>query len=399
MTAEHGQSLPFSGVRVLDVGRHVAGPFCARLFARLGADVIKVEPPGRGDPARQFGPFRPGAARGESGPLHLYINEGKRGITLDLTSRTGRALFGRLVAVSDVVVENFEPRVMPGLGLGHAALCERRPSLVTTSISSFGESGPYRDYRSSELTMFSMGGHVYRSGTEGRPPLRMAGAPAQYLAAISAAYATAVALRVAEQTGAGQHIEFSILESQLTSHAQAMVEVSYYGAETGAGSPRSAGMGRGLKTSDGIAMVSAQEQQMESVAALVGAPPELGRPSPQDAGSGRRALAQYIQQWAATRTKREVYEQGQEAHVPSSYVASPADLLESPQYRGRGFIRELDHPEAGPVAVPGLPFQWDGAQTPQRPAPLLGEHNAEIYGELLGLDNEQLVRLAGAGVA
>ena len=404
MTAEDRRPLPLNGVRVLDIGRQIAGPFCARLFARLGADVIKVEPPGQGDPARRRGPFRPGAARGESGPLHLYVNEGKRGITLDLASATGRNIFLRLVRESQIVIENFEPRVLGGLRLDYEALSAEHPGIVMTSISSFGDSGPYRDYHGSELTLFSMGGHMYRSGEAGRPPLRMGGAPAEYLAALSAAYATMTALRVAEdsgagKSGAGQHVDFSIIESQVTSHAQAMVEVSYYGAETGADLPRSAAGGiRGVVTRDGPAMLSAQEQQTKSLAALVGAPEELGRPNPMDRAAGRRELMEYTARWAAQRTKREVYEAGQEAHVPSSYVADPADLLESPQYRHRGFIVEVEHPEAGTVAVPGLPFQWEGAWAPSRPAPRLGEHNAEVYSSLLGTTNEELMQLAGAGV-
>jgi crotonobetainyl-CoA:carnitine CoA-transferase CaiB-like acyl-CoA transferase len=396
MTADNGQ-LPLSGVRVLDIGRYIAGPFCARLLARLGADVIKVEPPGSGDPGRGHGPFRPGAARGESGPLHLYVDEGKRGITLDLASPSGRDLFLRLVAVSEIVIENFEPRVMPGLDLDYETLATARPSVVLTSISNFGADGPYRDYHGSELTVFAMGGHIYRTGVPERPPLRMGGNPAEYMAALSSAWSTLAALRVAEAEGGGQHIEFSIMERQVASHAQAMVEISYYGEETGARQPRGAAV-RGIATRDGVAMLSAQEQQMASLAALVGAPPELGRPDPMDPGAGRRALNEHVVAWAAQHTKQEVYEQGQSAHVPASYVASPTDLLESPQYRHRGFIREIDHPEAGSISVPGVPFQWEGSEAPWRPAPRLGEHNAEVFGELLGLSNQDLIRLAGAGV-
>ncbi len=390
--------LPLSGVRVLDIGREIAGPFCARLFARLGADVIKIEPPGRGDPARGRGPFQADAARSESGSLHLYVNEGKRGVTLDLASVSGRDLFLQLVERSQVIVENFEPRVMDELDLGDQTLRARQPAIVVTSISNFGDSGPYRDYRASELTAFSMGGHVYRSGQLDRPPLRMGGAPAAYLAAISAAYATTLALRTAEESGAGQRVDFSILESQVTSHAQAMVEVSYYGAE-GAASVQRGGAGlRGLATKDGMAMLSAQEQQMASLATLVGAPEELSRPDPMDPAGSRRALGEHVGRWAAERTKREVYERGQAAHVPASFVASAADLLESPQYRHRGFIQEMEHDEAGNVAVPGLPFQWDGAWAPPRPAPRLGEHNLEVYGSLLDLSRDEITQLAGAGV-
>lgn len=391
------EQLPLSGIRVLDIGREIAGPFCARLLARLGADVIKIEQPGRGDPIRGRGPFQSGAAKGESGSMHLYLNEGKRGITIDLAAISGRDLFLKLVEKSHVVIENFEPRVMDKLDLADEVLREKQASIIVTSISNFGNSGPYRDYHASELTMFSMGGHLYRSGQLGRPPIRMGGAPAEFLAALSAAYGTMLAIRTAEESGIGQRVDFSILESQVTSHAQAMVEVSYYGTEVAAGNPRGETL-RGVNTQDGMAMVSAQEQQMARLAALVGAPEELGRPNPLDPGSSKQALDEYLSRWAADRTKREVYEAGQGVHVPASYAANAADLVESPQYQHRGFLQEIEHSEAGTVSVPGLPFQWENAWAPTRPAPCLGEHNIEVYSSLLDLSREEMTQLSGAGV-
>jgi len=386
---------PLNGLRILDVGHEIGGPFCARLLARLGADVIKIEPP-LGDPVRRRPPFRPGARAGESGALHLYVNEGKRGIVLDLAVPSGRALFLRLVEDADVVVENLGPRVLPGLGLDFTLLQSVNPRVVLTSISDYGDSGPYRDYHGGELALFAMGGHMYRSGTADRPPIQMGGHPAQVLVAINAAYATLAALRHQRQYG-GQHVTCSVFESQVTSHAQAMVEISYYGAETGAGLPRGADGLRGVLARDGLAMVSAQEQQMARLAELVGAPREVGEANPMDRGEQRRQLAAYVEQWAAGQTRREVYEKSQRAHVPASYVADPADLLSSPQYAARGFIREVEHPDAGRVSIPGLPFQWLGAEPPMRPAPRLGEHTVEVL-EAVGITRRAITQLTGAGV-
>lgn len=390
--------LPLSGLRILDIGRLIAGPFCARLLARLGADVIKVEAPGRGDPARRIGPFPSGAANGEYGPLHLYVNEGKRGITLDLATRSGRSVFLRLVEQADVVIENFEPKVLESVELDYGTMERVNPRIILVSISNFGATGPYRDFRGRELTVFAMGGHLYKSGQLGRPPLRMGGNPSQYLAAISAAYAAMLGIRTAESHGLGQHIDFSILESQATSHAQAMVEVSYYGEESGAKTPRAPTDGRRLLAKDGPVMFSVQEQQMSRLSALIGAPPELGRPNPMQRGAGRAALQEYITSWASERSQIEFYTQGQDAHIPASYVASPADLLNSPQYKHRGFFLETVEDGDRKVAISGLPFQWDGAQAPARRAPKLGEHNGEVYSELLGLDAEDLARLYAAKV-
>ncbi|MEX2031896.1 MAG: CoA transferase [Dehalococcoidia bacterium] len=385
---------PLDGVRVLDVGREIAGPLCARFFSRMGADVIKVEPP-LGDPVRRAS-TRPGQARtGESSPGHLYANEGKRSVVIDLTTPSGRGVFLRLVRSADIVIENFEPSVLPDLGLGYETLRATNPAVILTSISGYGDGGPYRDFQSRELTLFAMGGHMFRSGAADRPPVRMGGHPTEVLAALGAAYATLAALRM--RAAGGQHVTFSIFESQVTSHAQAMVEVSYYGMETGGEAPRGAAGIRGLLARDGLAMISAQEQQMPRLAALVGAPPELGQVDPMDRGGRRGELMERVAEWAAERTAREVYELGQGARVPASFVASPQDLLESPQYHHRNFIREVDQPGLGMVAIPGLPFKWPESEVPERPAPLLGEHTVEVL-ESVDVTREEIVRLTAAGV-
>ncbi len=390
--------LPLSGLRVLDIGRMVAGPFAARLFARLGADVIKIEPPGGGDPVRNRGPEQAGGRRGETGPLHLYLNEGKRGITLDLASVTGRELFLRLVALSDIVIENLEPGELAELDIDYTALERVNSRVVLSSITAFGTGGAYEGFTASELTLFAIGGHMFRSGTLGRPPIRMGGYPAQCNAALLAAYATLVAERARAASGRGQHVEFSIFENQVISHAQAMVEVSYYGEETGAHSPRGSQGNRGVVAKDGLAMVSAQEQQMPRLAELLGAPEELGRPDPMDASASKRELDERLRRWASDRSKRDVYEQAQAVNVPASYVAGPADLVDSPQYSNRGFIHQIQHQDAGTFSIPGLPFRWEGAEAPIAPPPRVGQHNAEVLGDLLGIERRQLPALAAAGV-
>jgi crotonobetainyl-CoA:carnitine CoA-transferase CaiB-like acyl-CoA transferase len=376
----------------------ISGPFAARLFARLGADVIKIERPGGGDPARNRGPHQVGGRHRESGPLHLYVNEGKRGITLDLESPTGRDFFLSLVCQSDLVIENLGPGELEKFDLEYRRLAEVNPGVVLTSISDFGADGPYRDFRASELTLFALGGHMYRSGDAGRPPLRMGGWPAEYMAGLLASFAAIAANRSAEYSGSGQHVTFSIFENQVISHAQAMVEVSYYGTETGADLPRGAGGIRGVLARDGLAMVSAQEQQMRRLAELIDAPAELGQPDPMDPVGSRQEINEHVARWAADLTKREVYERSQAAHVPASFAAEPHDLLESPQYRARDFLRSVDHPDAGRVSIPGLPFGWEGAEIPMRPAPRLGEHTAEVFEELLDLPRAQLPPLAASGV-
>ncbi len=384
---------PLHGVRVLDLGREIAGPLCARFLSRMGADVIKVEPP-LGDPIRRANSTS-GARTGESSPGHLYANEGKRSVVMDLATPSGRQVFLRLVRTADIVIENFEPQVLADLDLDYPVLRAANPGVILTSISAYGDTGPYRDFQARELTLFAMGGHMYRSGAPDRPPVRMGGHPTEVLAALGAGYATLAALRM--RAAGGQHVTYSAFESQVTSHAQAMVEVSYYGMETGGDAPRGAAGIRGLLARDGLAMISAQEQQMPRLAALVGAPPELGQVDPMDRGGRRGELMERVAEWASQRTAREVYELGQGARVPASFVASPQDLLESPQYRHRNFIREVEQPELGTVAVPGLPFKWPESEVPERPAPRLGEHTVEVL-ESLDMTRDQILRLAAAGV-
>jgi crotonobetainyl-CoA:carnitine CoA-transferase CaiB-like acyl-CoA transferase len=385
-------------LRVLDVGTSPAGALAARLLARLGAEVIKVEAPGVGDPTRRTGPFKKHAARGEAGALHLFVNEGKQSITLDLRSQTGRSIFDRLVAVSDVVMESLQQNDVDALRINHATLAEAHPKVVLTSITPFGRSGPYRDYRAGEFTTFAMGGHMYRTGTIGRPPIRMGGSPAFVLAALAAAYATLVAARTAAREGYGQHVDFSILENQVTSHAQHMVEVSYYGEETGAKAPRQPAEGRRLFARDGPVMFSVMEQQLPALVELVGAPSELARPTPGERVGTNPTLQTYVADWVKDRMQQEVYELGQAGHVPTSYTASPAHLFDSPQYRHRQFLRSVQHAEAGAISVPGLPFRWGKPEPEMKPAPMLGQDNERVYANLLQLSGEDLRRLFAAGV-
>ena len=383
---------------MLDLGGGIAGAFCSRVLARLGADVIKVEPVGTGDFTRRWGGHKPGVARGEGGALHLYVDEGKRSVTLNPFVASGRSLMLRLFDHADVVVENYEPSLLDQLDLHTNDLRETRPRLVFASISSYGRTGPYKHFKGREVTVFATGGHTYRTGHLGRPPVRMGGHPSQYLGALQAAYAVLLAVRAAELQGVGQDVEFSTFENQVTSHAQAMVEVAYYGAETGADLPRGSGEARRLMASDGPVMFSIMDQQLPALVELVGAPSEFGQRDPSRRPGASLEFQNYVKEWVRSKTQREVYELGQAAKVPTSYSASPADLLASPQYRWRQFFLKTDHPEAGTVEIPGMPFKWSGSDADPLPAPLLGQHNEEVYCGLLGLSLAELTRLYGSGV-
>ncbi|MGH8056805.1 MAG: CaiB/BaiF CoA transferase family protein [Candidatus Entotheonellia bacterium] len=179
-------------VTVLDLTHHIAGPYCTKLLADFGAEVMKVERPDGGDPARRYGPFPHDEPHPERSALFLHLNTNKRGITLNLKSSAGREILRALVREVDILVENFTPHVMPKLGLAYAALESLNPRLVMTSISNFGQTGSYRDYKAQDIVMYAMGGAMNQTGVREREPLKMAGNLMQYQAGNMAAAATMI---------------------------------------------------------------------------------------------------------------------------------------------------------------------------------------------------------------
>src|SRR5919204_5999688 len=200
-------------VRVLDLTHHIAGPYCTKLLADFGADVIKIERPDGGTPARRYGPFPQDEPHPEKSALFLHLNTNKRGITLNLKSTAGRDLFKALVREVDILVENFSPRVMPSLGLAYETVEQLNPGLVMTSISNFGQTGPYRDYKAQDLVIYAMGGPMQQTGVPEREPLKMAGNLMQYQGGAIAATATMVGLYAAQLQGIGEHVDVGLFET------------------------------------------------------------------------------------------------------------------------------------------------------------------------------------------
>ncbi|MGH2584279.1 MAG: CaiB/BaiF CoA transferase family protein, partial [Dehalococcoidia bacterium] len=202
------------GVRILDLTHHIAGPYCTKLLADYGADVIKVERPPAGDPARRAGPFFEDTPHLEGSALFLHLNTNKQSVTLDLKTALGREVALRLTAEADIVVENFRPGVMADLGLDYDALRAVNSNVILTSISNFGQTGPYRDLPASEITLYAMGGPMNVTGNRNHYPLKLGGNVVQYHAGAVAAYATMLALYSVEDGGDGEHIDVSIYETQ-----------------------------------------------------------------------------------------------------------------------------------------------------------------------------------------
>lgn len=362
-----------SGLNVLDLIHYIAGPYCTRLLAGLGANIIKVERPGEGDPARQLPPFAQDIPGRERSGTFLWLNMGKQSVTLDLKSAAGIETFCQFVEAADVLVENFAPRVMPNLGLAYDHLRAINPRLVMTSISNFGQSGPYRDYRAQDIVLFGMGGSMASRQSPYQEPLTMAGTPAQTMAGTAAFTATLGALHGARQTGRGQHVDVSIFEAMASAQTEELVAYAYLGRDQ-----PSPALGLIYACRDGHAMVVDQQpQQWRKITELIDRPDLASEPRLETMPlrrAHRELLDSHLGPWMKAQHKDDVYHAGQAAGIPSAFIATVADLVASPQIRSRGFIIEADHAEVGRLSYPGLPFHINGAAAQLQAAPRLGEH-------------------------
>lgn len=387
---------PLAGVRVIELGRHIAGPYCGKLLAGMGAEVIKVEAPGVGDPSRRVGPFPEDLPHPEKSGHYLYLNTAKKSITLNLESETGRGLLKKLVGASAVLIEDFEPAVLSAWGLDYDSLAGINPALVLTSITGFGQTGPYRDMKADEITAFAMGGLMSQLGFSDMPPLKFGGSIVQYSAGLSAFTGSMVALFHAEMTGIGQQVDISLMEVIASSHFQSMAEYIY----TGSVRNRSRTI-MIFPCMDGYVNASTQAHQWPGVPEVLGMPELLEDPrfkTVEDRVRNADELEATIIPWMVERTKEEIYHLGQAAHLPWGYLANAEDLVNSPQYRAREFFTELEHPAVGAQLYPGTPLRMGDFPWQHKRAPLLGEHNEEVFTGLLDLSHNDLVLLRQNGV-
>ena len=389
------------GLRVLDLGPGIAPSFCAKLLADYGAEVIKIEPPGAGDPARRAGPFAGNAPHPEKSIPFLYLNTGKRGVTLDYSGPSGQAILNRLLADADVLVEGHSPSQTAESPLAYETLSRAHPRLVVTSVTPFGQDGPYRDFQATDIIACAMSGLMYHSGDSDREPLRNALDQSLYVAGANAAAATLAAVFARLSSGMGQRVDVSIAECLASHLAQPVPYYNYMGADKGRRPVRGSGFEELMPARDGYVVPSVQgSQPWETVAGLIGLE-ELHDPK-FAAGAGRIAhgeelkalLIQGLAQWdrlplfLASGERRLVFGMAQDA----------GDLMACPHLAARGFFREIDHPAAGSALYPGMGAAISElpADAPS-PAPLLGQHNAEIYRDM-GYAPDDLAALRYAGV-
>ncbi len=390
-----------SGLSVVELGSMVAAPYCGKLLADLGADLVKVETPGFGDPARRRGPFPDDVPHLERSALFLYLNTSKRGVTLDLGAEPGRHIFRDLVQGADVLIEDRPPGELERIGLGYAGLSESNPRLIVTSITPFGQTGPYSGYRSHHLNSYHAGGHSspfhVPGAAEGRPPAKAGGELGDYDAGLTAAIGAIAAVMGRVASGRGQHVDVSKQEAMM---CMERVDV---GRLTNDPNPQPRRMVGGLTgAKDGYLMLTPLEKhQWESLIRAMGEP-DWSKADWCREEKGRLEHAaeakQHIDAWAAELTRDEIYHTCQAAGTPAGPVRNVAEVQAWQQARARGFFVELDHPEAGTQVYPTAPYRFSKTPWAGSRAPLLGEHNQEVYGDGLGYSREDLVRLAAAEV-
>jgi CoA:oxalate CoA-transferase len=391
------------GISVLDIGEYVSGPYCARMLASFGAEVIKVEKPGKGDVARRMGPFPGDEPHPERSGAFLYLNTGKKSITLNLQTTTGLNIFKELVKTTDVLVENFQPGVMASLGLGYTTLENINPRLVMTSITGFGQSGPYRDYKMSSIVGYAMSGHQYINGEPDREPLQGAGPQPEYQGGLHGFFGTLTALYSREDTGQGQCVDVSIMECLTGFHQFTIIRYTYGGEiKSRTGNRYESGYPITIyPCKDGhVALSASSVQQQELLCALIGKP-EMTEDSrfigPLDRFANAEAYDALVMPWFRERTKEEIFHTCSQWRVPCAPVTSPGELLNDSHFREREFFVQVEHPEAGTLPYPGAPFRMSETPWQTGRAPLLGEHNEEIYCQRLGYSREDLVKLREGG--
>jgi crotonobetainyl-CoA:carnitine CoA-transferase CaiB-like acyl-CoA transferase len=380
----------------------VAAPFCAKLLADLGADVVKIEDPRVGDPARHRGPFPDDVPHPERSGLFLYLNTSKRSITLSLETESGRRIFRDLVAEADLLIEDRAPGELERLGLGYARLSELNPRLIVTSITPFGQSGPFRSYRSHHLNLYHGSGHSSRfympQGQEDRAPPKGGGYLGEYDGGLTAAVAAMAAVLSRTASGRGQHIEVSKQEAMMCLER---VDIGRMSNEPDP-KPWRPGPGGLTKTKDGyLVMTPVQNHQWQGLLRTMGNPDWANEEWCRDEVSrmeNREKIQPLVAEWAANLTRDEIYHRAQEEGTPVGPVLNVAEVRASPQAQAREFFADLEHPEAGKHTYPTAPYRF--SRTPWRgtAAPLLGQHNEEIYRERLGYSQRDLARLSGAGV-
>jgi crotonobetainyl-CoA:carnitine CoA-transferase CaiB-like acyl-CoA transferase len=388
-----------AGLKLLDVSRVLTGPYCTMVMADLGADVIKVEVPDRGDDSRQFGPF----AHGESG-YYMTLNRNKRSLTLDLRRPEGQAVLKDLALWADVLVENFAAGTMAKWGLGHDDLAALNPGLVYVSITGFGQYGPYADRFAFDAIAQATGGLMSITGQKGGPPTRVGTALGDINAGNFASIGILAALYQRERTGRGQHVDISMQDCIAAILENAVVRYTIGGVVAGRLGSAHANVGPYdvFPASDGYVFIAcANEATWRRLCKAMGREDLLADPrfaANQQRVENLETLTALISSWSGGHSADNLLAILRENDVPGAPVFTVDQVVNDPHIRARNMMVTVGHPVAGPVTIPGNPVKMSACDdTIERPAPLLGQHTDEILAAL-GYSAEKVAALKAAKI-
>ena len=393
-----------SGLKVVEYGSFISAPYCTKLMADMGAEVIKIELPGTGDESRHHGPFPDDIPHPEKSGLFLYLNTNKLGVTLDVGTATGRGILNKILKDADIFVDNNPPQLMNELELDYPRLRELNPRLIVTSITPYGQTGPYRDYKAYAINCCAFGGVSQSLGHNWREPLTFPLSIGHYMAAVNGAAATMVAILVQDTTGKGQHIDISEADVWASHHVGFGVPLyTFIGREHLRNGYLGGGWtyptGRFIPCKDGyMALCAPQVKYWKKFIELMGNPEWAENPRYRD----RRAMEdEYPEEvdallapWFIERTKQEHFKFFERHAIPFAPLYNIEDEVNNPHLAERGFFTAMDHEDIGTLKYPGPPYMF--SKTPwslECPAPKLGEHNEEIYCGRLGYSKKDLVKL------
>ena len=394
-----------TGVKVVELCESVAGSYCCKLLADLGAEVIKIENPEHGDRARRRGPFLGDLPHPERSGLFLYLNTSKLGVTLNLENPDAAGIVKTLVGEADVFIEDNPPGRLAELGLGYAALQAVNGRLIVVSITPFGQTGPYRDYKAYSLNLFHCGGEGYYTPAQAqfldRPPLMAGKYVADYECGISSAIATLVALYWQRITGMGQYIDISKQQCLL---ALNLFDVDKYANEGFIVSRATRGFRLGgiMPCKDGyVQLVLYEEHQWKGLVEMMGSPDWAKDKRFEDHVSRTKHASQLnplISRWLMNQTKEELYAQAKLFGVPIAPYHNIEEVVNSEQMKSREFFATVDHPLTGGLQCPSVPYKFSKTPARLRAAPLLGQHNEEIYCQRLGYSRQDIPKMREAGI-
>jgi crotonobetainyl-CoA:carnitine CoA-transferase CaiB-like acyl-CoA transferase len=375
-----------NNLKVLEFAQEVSGPYCGKLFADLGAEVIKVEPP-EGDDSRFYGPFPDNTDHPEKSALFLYLNTNKRGITLNLNEDSGRKRFGELVQWADILIDNHPPDVLEKNGFDWDHLQLLNPGLIYISITPYGRTGPRSKIRGGELTV-SHGGALTnllpaRSVDISLPPVKMGGFFAGYHGGLTAALAGLALFTGQRETGTARMVDISLEEVMLALVSPVVASTRYHGTTWSRVPDRPPAMGR-METSDGyVVLGAADDHHFRAFRELMGKPEWAASDRWDDRYYRMNHLldiAPMMDAWMKQQKKDDIHHRAAKAKIPIGPFNTAADLMVNEQYQARGYFIEIEHPVAGKYAYPGWPYQMTASPPGiNRPAPLLGQHNKEIF--------------------